>query len=40
MWVIFSILIVITSVSIYYKSKQGKKNKNKLMDETIRMVVS
>ncbi|CAD8134668.1 unnamed protein product [Paramecium pentaurelia] len=40
MWVIFSILMVITGVSIYFKSNQGKKNKNKLLDETIKMVVS
>lgn len=40
MWVIFSVLIVIACVSIYYKSNQGKKNKNKLFEETIKMVVS
>ncbi|CAK71249.1 unnamed protein product (macronuclear) [Paramecium tetraurelia] len=40
MWVIFSVLLVLTGVSIYYKSNQGKKSKKKLLDETITMVVS
>lgn len=40
MWVIFSVLIVITGVSIYYKSNQGKKLKSKLLEETVTMVVT
>lgn len=40
MWVIFAILMVITGVSIYYKSIQGKRLKKKLLEETITMVVT
>ncbi|CAD8050031.1 unnamed protein product [Paramecium sonneborni] len=39
MWVLFAILMVITGVSIYFKKNQSKKQKKKLLDDSLIMTV-